>query len=213
MIHFIRKALVENSDSDNLLQEWKRILDGREEDNYIKDILRADSRNYTTGKAFVERNKFFFTHPNEEWLAFKTPELMKLFETTGLNNDISMLDIVESVQTMPIPRTTDPINNTNTPEPSSSSSTEEFNVANLKTWAREPVKIITARIVEKRNASDKEKEVRTEVSKILHGYLRWAVSGSLPGMASAESMYLLGAAETGKRLGRAEKVMRETVGI
>jgi glutamyl-tRNA synthetase len=184
MINPIEVVLNEN----NLLGVDGFILgDLRKTRGYISKLVRADARNYTTAREFVERNKFFFEKPDRATLQATKP-LFKLHKVPQpLLIDIPILEVEQAVSSL------------------KDLAAEKWKSAIL----REQVSTIVANKTEDclRNFDESNSEisaVRIAVtkawSKLIHNYLRWALLAGKPGPDGGDIMDILGKTEVLSRL-------------
>lgn len=232
MIHSIKKALASRPDWISVKSNWEdKILMGRDGDVYIGDILRADSRTYWDGEAFVERNYHFFTHPSEERLSEKLPEFTEWLSRprikTGLGQDaISATDLADTLDPSIIDPSAPIIRNElgytkEIYEGDASKLATEWSIENVRAWTVDSTAKQVERIFEKKRkasllaraleVTEQDRILMTQTLKTnLLRYLRWAIQGSNSGPGSAASMALLGPAETRRRLERAKEVLEKS---
>lgn len=149
----------------------EEILDGRDLGSYIKSIIRADAKGYTTATEFIQRNRYFFEHVRSS--ALDAPAYdprgpnQKLKHTTALNQLIIATKKIETIG----------------PE----------------TWTVEGIKSIIKNIISE-TWEDVDKDTRRMNNRALFHYLRWAIAGGNEGASIADAMVILGQEITIDRL-------------
>ena len=173
-------------------------------EEYVREILWADAKQYTTPTDFIKRHAHFWAAPTSGSLAEKMPALR-------LHN-------VPSITSQPSPAALTPFFSN-----FSEIAEEDWNTAEIKSWIDTVIEQATARSFVKvadRNKHWSEKEsgtARTQWSKawnkLVYQYLRWALMGSMHGPSAAETMRILGRNETLRRFDVArELVLRRADG-
>lgn len=211
LVQFIKKALVARPDWVLIKTNWEdNILLGRDGDAYIYEILCSDSKSYTTGKDFTERNLYFFTPPSENALTEKLPALRELFLKSSLGKVISITDLADVLPPSfisPSATTIRHVATTANTEATGDASqlSREFSVPNINAWMRSAA----AEKVAKMELADEEGgAMLRSLNKLLHVYMRWALVGWNSGPSWALTMVLLGPGETRRRLERAVEVLK-----
>ncbi|KAI9734476.1 MAG: Glutamate--tRNA ligase mitochondrial [Claussenomyces sp. TS43310] len=187
------KAVLKTSKLDRSLDH---ILAGRSQEDYIRKLVSADARNYTSATAFVERNKFFFTTPMEADLISTRPHLRHSRVPKGVTNPVKAEEVAKAISYL------------------DSVSVEQWNLESIKNAIN---MIISIKVEEDHRAINTETEdVQTEKmlgkawASLIFGYVRWALTAQMHGPDAAASMDILGRAETLSRLSTAAKVLKQT---
>lgn len=164
-------------------------------ENYVAKLVQLDARNYTNASAFVERNKYFFQTPNEQALLSSRPSGHLHHMPTAMSSvhqDEIFHQVRADLELIPPEKWTgeklrDCINATIT-------SRAEQSLKSLKNDHVVDLETIT-------------KTAPKSWSKLIHGYIRWAIAAGLPGPDGATSIQILGREETLARLTNAARVL------
>lgn len=167
-------------------------------EEYVHKILLADASNYKLPGEFIDRNLRFFIPPSLSMLQNTAPSmsLRKVPPFIPFAPDLKFfLQLLQTVL---------------------DTEAEEWHASYLKrriNWVIEHGKIMSLSQAPGDEVSDDEgleRKVAGAWGKLVHGYLRWALVGGNPGPDGADTMRILGKVECERRLGLAEKVIRET---
>jgi glutamyl-tRNA synthetase len=173
-------------------------LDDRARAKYVQDIVYIDalSCNYTTPFNCVTRNKHFFVAPTPEDLA----NSISIFKLRGVPSDIK-----SAVPTHKLLRSV--ANFAEIPE-------KDWNTDAIKSWTNSIIGHGSAESLAElpgivfEEAAGAEALVKKAWSRLVHGYIRWALMGGMPGPDGAETMRMLGKEETMRRFDAAREVAR-----
>ncbi|PBP25373.1 glutamyl-tRNA synthetase [Diplocarpon rosae] len=180
---------------------YAAIAQGQAREDYVRQILYADAQNYLNPADFIQRNEYIFTTPTEARLREKMP-LFKLHKVP------SGVPFVPAQKTITLFTSLSAI-----PD-------EDWKLAAVRerlAWIiKQGTDVSIAALNEAQGRSvdqrtdELEKVVQKSWGKLVHGYLRWAITAGQPGPDGAETMVILGRDETIKRLKLADAVMRKT---
>ena len=173
---------------------YKSLPEGLDRENFIKSILWRDASSYTNPTEFIIRNTYFFVAPAPETLNSNIPSLKLHNVPAGITHSLSPETVLLFFN-----------NFSEIPEP-------EWNTTEIKSWINSIIEqgamgSVSERGDESTPSEEQESLVRKAWSKLVHQYLRWAISAGMPGPDGAETMKILGKEETIKRLGRAQRVI------
>ncbi|KAI9051524.1 hypothetical protein LZ554_004570 [Drepanopeziza brunnea f. sp. 'monogermtubi'] len=187
--------------ADNQIPIYSAIPKGQLREEYIHAILMADAQNYQTPSDFITRSHYFFSAPTAVELAEKVPNLKLRNVPPGVPfvPDLDTITLFRSIYQHP---------------------DEEWTVEHTRGKIAWIIKQGTTMSLVALNEDQgetgtsggegAEKLISQAWGKLVHGYLRWAIAGSVPGPDGAQTMQILGREETVERLELAEKVMRES---
>ena len=166
----------------NLPQETK--------EDFIRSLLHADAQNYTTPSEFIDRNLYFFIRPTKDQLRSAIPSL-KLHNIPAKANPSVLSSFAKEFAAL--------------------SRIENWDKDQLKAWTNTLIEKRLWRIMEDVGSDEESLEglFRKAWSKLVHGYIRWAIAAGKPGPEGAVSMGILGKEETVRRFERAGDVMME----
>jgi glutamyl-tRNA synthetase len=180
----------------NGIDRANRVLGHHNAKNYVTELVQLDARNYTNASAFVERNKYFFQTPDEQALLSSRPSGHLHYVPTAISavaQDEVLHEVLAGLELIPSEK-----------------------------WTKEKLRdcinaIITERAEQSLKSSKNDHVVDLETiakaapkswSKLIHGYVRWAIAAGLPGPDGAASMQILGKEETLARLAKAARVLK-----
>lgn len=173
------------------------VLGRHDAESYVTTLVQLDARSYTNALAFVDRNKYFFQAPSEQALLVSRPSghLHHISKdmTSVVHQDEVLQQVLSSLDLIP-----------------------------LGEWTTDRVRgVISAAITEHTElslkfqeeghfpaAEESRKLAAKTWSKLIHGYIRWAIATGLPGPDGAVSMQILGREETLNRLANAARVLK-----
>jgi len=189
----IVRILDNNPDLDRFPM-YKSIPEGPPREIFIKSILCRDASSYTNPTEFIIRNTYFFVAPTSETLTATIPPLKLHKVPAGITHSFRPETILPFFN-----------NFSEIPEP-------DWNATEIKSWINSIIEQGAMRSVSELGElqpSPEEQEyiVRKAWSKLVHQYLRWAISASMPGPDGAETMKILGKDETIRRLDKAKEVI------
>ncbi|PBP27926.1 glutamyl-tRNA synthetase [Diplocarpon rosae] len=180
---------------------YAAIAQGQAREDFVRQILNADAQNYLNPADFIQRNEYMFATPTEARLREKVP----LFK---LHNVPSGVPFVPEQKTITLFTSLSAI-----PD-------EDWKLAAVRerlAWIiKQGTDVSIAALNEAqgrsvdRRTDELEKVVQKSWGKLVHGYLRWAITAGQPGPDGAETMVILGRDETIKRLKLADAVIRKT---
>jgi len=195
-ILLMTKPILEVLKKRNWINSKNCVLGRHDAESYVTKLVQLDARNYTNASAFVERNKVFFQAPDEQTLLISRP--------SGHLHHISkdMSSVIHQDEVL------------------------QHTLSNLELippaeWTADQVReVINATIAEQTELSLKfldgshypglegHKKIFTKSwSKLVHGYIRWAIAAGLPGPDGAGSMQILGREETLNRFANAVRIL------
>lgn len=177
----------------NSLESIGSILTGRSLDDYIKEIVIADARNYTSAPAFAERNKYFFTRPTEADLS-SHPRLLLSNIPRQVSNIVEPEELavaLSKLETIPV---------------------SHWTAAEIRACINSIINSKAAEGLEgiKEEISDVEMTRKALIkawATLIHGYIRWAITAKMHGPDGAATMDILGKHETLDRLSMAAKLL------
>jgi glutamyl-tRNA synthetase len=176
------EPIMEELKRRNLIDGTGLLMTRHKADAYVINLLQANARVYTNALAFIDRNTYFFQTPDRSALLSSRPSL-SLSEVPGgvtlptaqdLREALSILELIQSQDwTAGTIRTCiNSIINTCASDGLTDALNDQFDVDTL------------------RNV------LKKSWSKLVHAYIRWAITASMPGPDSAVSMEILGRKET-----------------
>jgi glutamyl-tRNA synthetase len=178
------------------LSFYNSIPEGQSRHEYVRSILMADAQNYSNPNDFINRNIYYFVSPSAKSLMDTAPSLKLRNVPSTIShgvNENTLLDMIEEqIFSLPL---------------------EEWNTKELKD--RIGCVLDDEHNISLEEALDAGDEINEEFSprvtkawsKVIHHYLRWAISAGKPGPDGAETMRILGRQETIMRLQTARIVM------
>ena len=189
----IVRLLDDNPDLDRF-PIYKSLPEGLERENFIKSILWRDASSYTNPTEFIIRNTYFFVEPTAETLTANIPSLKLHKVPAGITHSIPPDTILPFFNNF------------------SEISEFEWNLSEIKSWISSVIEqgaMGSLSVLGETSTSleDQEYFVRKAWSKLVHQYLRWALSAGMPGPNGAETMIILGREQTIKRLQKAREVI------
>lgn len=182
------------------LPVYASIAEGQAREDYIHAIVLADAQNYQNPTEFITRHASFFIAPSTAKLAEKVPSLRlhKIPSGVSYSPDIDTLKLFHALYQY---------------------TADEWTIPNIRKtvlWAIEQGTAVSLAAMQEKPEwtppvhMDFEVMVGKAWTKLVHGYLRWALAGGAPGPDTVEVMGILGRKQTVTRLERAEKVVRES---
>lgn len=175
---------------------------------YVEKMVYADaaSMNYTTPQNFIERNKFFFTTPTADFMRETVPalRLRKLpagFDFSGSYVGPTLLVAMQRFNELEGSQWTQATLKELTKE-----AIRQGTKVTMSLPVKEPLPAVDDREETVEKAKEVEKWIEKSWGRLVHGYVRWAVVGGMPGPEGAETMEILGREECLKRLDMAREV-------
>jgi glutamyl-tRNA synthetase len=186
---------------------YAAIPNGFAREKYISSIVVADAQNYTTPDDFVTRSKYFFQAPSDEVLGEKIPRLrlesVPLKTSRLEDSDISfMFHNIKKISSKEWSRTMLKVGLDNVIEKGIKSTLDMVEGAANAHGIVEATEVTEA-INTKRIIS-----IRRDWSRLIHSYLRWAITAGDSGPNGVDTMAILGKEETERRLNVAETVIK-----
>lgn len=183
--------LLERRTESEPLNFYTSIPKGSAREEYIFSILLVDALNYTNPAEFIERNIYFFITPTADKLMVEVPQL-------------KLHNVPPGVTHTPSPKVFHSMLSQLAEMPNTQWTTTEI---------RSKLKLIT-----QMGAQSSIREIETSLSntgssfekswsKLIHQYLRWAISLGKSGPEGAETMRILGREETLSRLRTANEIL------
>ncbi|ESZ94556.1 hypothetical protein SBOR_5046 [Sclerotinia borealis F-4128] len=167
--------------------------------NYILSITCAGIQNYTLPETFYPSHKYFFAAPTPQELDSKTPPHKLHDAPQGVIHPV-------------------PDDFSTSFEGFSSIAAENWNAGELRGFTNliinQGTMMSTAELTAIKVYSEPaQKVIEKSWTKLVHGYIRWAIAGGLSGPDSTEMMAILGREETLERLRVAKKIMEDHLRI
>ncbi|KAA8567825.1 hypothetical protein EYC84_008280 [Monilinia fructicola] len=167
--------------------------------NYILSIICAGIQNYSLPETFYPNNKYFFTAPTPRELESKTPPHKLHDAPKGVIHPI-------------------PEDFTTSFEGFSSSNILNWNAGELRGYINliidQGTMMSTAELTATKEYQESaQKVIRKSWTKLVHGYIRWAIAGGQSGPDGADIMAILGREESLRRLKVAREIMEEHLRI
>ncbi|KAI9649323.1 Glutamate--tRNA ligase mitochondrial [Ciborinia camelliae] len=164
-------------------------------ENYILSIICAGIQNYNIPEAFYPNHKYFFTAPTPLELENKTPPHKLHNVPQGIIHPVPD-DFSASFDGF------------------SSIAAENWNAGELKGFTNLIVDQGTMMSTAEFSASNlysesAQKVIKKSWTKLVHGYIRWAIAGGQSGPDGADIMAILGREETLRRFRIAKEIMEE----
>lgn len=181
---------------ENWIDSTNRILGHHNVESYVAKLVQLDARNYTNASAFVERNKYFFQTPDEQALLTSRPS-GHLHHMPSAMPSVAQNEVLHQVradleQILPEKWTTEKLRDC------INVIVTERAEQSLRIWKDDYV----LDLEQIRKIGPKS------WSKLIHSYIRWAITAGLPGPDGAASMQILGREETLARLTNAARVLK-----
>lgn len=164
-------------------------------ENYILSIICAGIQNYNLPEAFYPNHKYFFTAPT-------AIELESIAPPHKLHN--APQGVIH-----PVPD-------------DFSASFDGFSSIATENWTAPELKGLTNLIIDQgtmmstaefttnnTHSEDSQKAIHKSWTKLVHGYIRWAIAGGQSGPDGADIMAILGKEESLRRLKLAKEMMEE----
>jgi glutamyl-tRNA synthetase len=174
------------------------VLSRHAAESYITRLVQLDARNYTNAPEFIERNKYFFQAPNEQNLLTSKPSghlhHMSKDMSSVVHQDEVLQQVLSNLEIIP-------------PDEWTTDRIREVINAIITEKTNESLKIL-----EEGHFPDAEKSRKLAAkswSKLVHGYIRWAIAAGVPGPDGTESMAILGREETLSRLRKALRILNK----
>jgi glutamyl-tRNA synthetase len=163
---------------------------------YIFKLLEADARNYNNALEFVKRNKYFFEAPDEMALVDSKPTLVldklpREIASSILPEDVAgALSFLEQI-------------------PADEWTAEVIRECVVNESAFKANAISLRCDCAQLNMEKSMELLKSEWRKLIHKWIRWAVTAGKDGPDGAKTMDILGREETLSRIEKASKVLRE----
>jgi glutamyl-tRNA synthetase len=180
----------------NWVDSTNFVLGHHDVESYVSKLVQLDARNYTNASAFVERNKYFFQAPDEQALLSSQllrhlhhmPRLMEF-----VVQDEVFSQVIPGLELIP-------------PEEWTTDRIRDYINATVTEKAEQSLNALEDdRVL---NLQEARKGATKSWSKLIHGYIRWAIATGLPGPDGAASMQILGRGETLARLKKAVRILK-----
>jgi glutamyl-tRNA synthetase len=178
--------------------EFYRTIPSTAREDYVRNILWADAKNYSKPAEFIKRNTHFWITPPIEFLVEKMPAL-KLHNVPNLAaqpNPVALTPFFSSFAEIP---------------------DDNWNTAEIKSWTYSIIEQAASRSFtelagKNQRWNHEERDAARQQwgkawNKLVHQYLRWALMGAMPGPEGAETMRILGREETLRRLDKARELI------
>lgn len=177
---------------------YMSIPEGDSRFEFVRSILWADTQNYSTPDDFISRQVYFFTAPTSSALSSTRYRLILHQLPLKINDEVPTSSFLPLLQTF------------------HDIADQDWNKAELKARIAKIIDQGSAgTVVEMKKANEipdgMELELVTRKAwvKLVHGYIRWAIMASMHGPDGAETMRILGRAESLRRLEAAGKILRK----
>lgn len=167
-------------------------------EDIVHEILLADAQNYRLPSDFISRNIYFFKSPSTSSLRNTVPNLR-------LHQIPSFIPL-----TPPIPPFLELISGLSSIDFAEWNSPPSTQLRQKVAWIVEQGALRSLKHTDgDMEAEDDavEKRVKGAWSKLVHGYLRWALMAGMPGPDAVNVMRILGKDECLRRFARAEEVI------
>ena len=167
-------------------------------ENYVRDILWAEAKQYTDPKDFIDRNTYFWIAPTPETLIEKMPAL-RLHNVPIIASQPSSAALTPFFSNF------------------SEIAEKDWKAAEIKSWIETITEQVTSRsyveLAKKQALLSPEETNSAKIqwskvwNKLVYQYLRWALMGGVHGPTAAETMRILGRRETFRRLDVAKELL------
>lgn len=181
----------------NWIDSRNYVLGRQNAETYVTKLVQLDARNYTNASAFVDRNKYFFQAPDEQALLMSRPSghlhHMSKDMSTVVHQDEVLQQTLSNLELIP-------------PEEWTTDRVRDSTNATITEQAD-----LTLKQFDGGHFPDREEQRKLTIkswSKLVHGYIRWAIAAGLPGPDGAGSLTILGREETLNRLANGVRVLK-----
>lgn len=200
-LSLLTEPILAELQSHDLTKLAKQVLGNRLLEDYVKALLALGARGYTNAPDFVEKHKYFF---HETPTSFQLHRSRPSFKLHNVPRQILLKQNITEVAT--------------------ALKTLEFvgedlwTVGIVKSMVQQVIDSQTRELLNSETIDSKhldmaktEKAVSKAWSNLIHDYIRWATTNSMPGPASADTLLILGREESLRRLRLAEEVLQTTM--